>query len=254
MAMLWRAFMKRVGLVFLALYCQFAIFAVPAQASTAIDPVLEQQVLQILREHPEVILESVQTYQQERYEAQQKAQQAILQGFVANPDRLIGHSPLKGDRKTGIVLAEFSDFQCPYCAQAQQTLMAFMAQHADEVAFVYKHFPLTSIHPEAMPAAKAAWAAGQQGQFWPYHDALFAQQDQLGEAQYQQISQELGLELAQFNRDRASEAATNAINQDLELAQQLGLQGTPAFILNGELLSGAVSQEELEAKLAQARG
>jgi protein-disulfide isomerase len=139
-----------------------------------------------------------------------------------------------------IVLLEFSDFQCPYCAQATTEVDAFVDDHEADVLYVYKNLPLTSIHPEALPAALAAWAAGQQDQFWPFHDALFANQGQLGEELYIQTAQELGLDVDQFNRDRASEAAKAAIAQDLALAAEFQLSSTPTFIMDELLIPGAV--------------
>ena len=117
---------------------------------------------------------------------------------------------------------EFGDFQCPFCAEAEPTVKQFIAQHADQVTLVYKHFPLSQIHPQATSAAQAAWAAQQQGRFWEYHDALFDQQKQLGEDLYLAIAEELDLDLEQFNRDRNSSEAKAAIDQDLELAQKIG--------------------------------
>lgn len=224
----------------------------PEHAGAAeIPPKLREQVLQIIRENPEVILEAVQAYQQQQRAKEQQAQQAFLQQAKANPTALIGSSPTKGAKNGKVVLIEFSDFQCPFCAKADSTLKQFMDKYGDRVTLVYKHLPLTSIHPEALPAARASWAAAQQGKFWPFHDALFANQRQLGEALYRETAKSLGLDLQKFDRDRASQAANAAIQQDLEMAETLGIDGTPFFIMNGEVLAGAVSLADLEAALAK---
>jgi protein-disulfide isomerase len=128
-----------------------------------------------------------------------------------------------------------------------------MAKRQDQVTLVYKHLPLTSIHPQALPAAKAAWAAGQQGKFWEFHDALFSQQKQLSDGFYQDTAKKLGLDLAKFDRDRASQAAEAAIQQDVQVAEKLGINGTPFFVMNGVTLSGAVELSELEAALSKAK-
>ncbi len=224
----------------------------PAEAGGSdINPQLRDQVLQIIRENPEAILETVQTYQKKQQEAQRKAQQSFLQQIKTNPKAVIGTSPTKGAKNGKVLLMEFSDFQCPYCAKANETLKEFMAKHSDTVTLTYKHLPLTSIHAEALPAAKAAWAAGQQGKFWEFHDALFASQKQLGETLYQATAKSLGLDLAKFERDRTSSAAAAAINQDLEIAEKLGVEGTPFFVINGEPLTGAVQLSDLEEALAR---
>lgn len=195
---------------------------------------LEEQVLQILRNHPEVIIESVQTYQQNQKQAQQQAQQAAIQQLNANV--LVGNSPTTGAQNSPNLLVEFSDFQCPFCAQAADDVQAYLKQNPDQFTFTYKHLPLQAIHDQALPAAQAAWAAQQQGQFWSYHDALFARQKELGEKLYTDIAQQLQLDLAQFDRDRNSNTALKAINADLDLAQKIGITGTPFFALNGQVL------------------
>ncbi|KAM3098163.1 DsbA family protein [Phormidesmis sp. 146-12] len=219
-----------------------------------INPQLEEQVLQIIRKHPEVILESVRTYQKQQQDQQRQSQQAFVDQMKTNPRAVIGQSPTTGAKAGKVVLVEFSDFQCPYCAAASATLKQFLAKHGDEVTLVYKHFPLTTIHAEAMPAAKAAWAAGRQGKFWEYHDALFTNQKQLGEAFYSQTAKTLGLDVARFERDRSSKAAETAIVQDLQLGEKLGVEGTPFFVMNGVVFSGSVELPELEATLEKLKG
>ena len=124
-----------------------------------------------------------------------------------------------------------------------------MDKHGDEVTLVYKHFPLFTIHPQALPAAKASWAAQQQGKFWDYYDALFEQQDNLGEDFYIELAEDLDLDMEQFERDRNSRNADLAIEKDMELAQEIGIQGTPLFIFNGQVFSGAIPLSTLEEAL-----
>jgi protein-disulfide isomerase len=221
----------------------------PVQADNPVkvDPALEKQILEVIRRNPEVILEAVDKYQREQEEKQAKSREEAIKKIAANPKAIVGSSPTLGQGKT--ILIEFSDFQCPFCARARENVKAFLDKRGKDVTFVYKHLPLTQIHPEATPAAKASWAAQQQGKFWPFHDALFMNQKQLGDAFYQETAKKLGLDLAKFNRDRNSPAAENAINQDLDIASKLRLNGTPAFIMNGELFTGAVPVEEFEKRL-----
>lgn len=235
--------------------------SLPAQAASQVSPLVEEQVLQVLRkhpeqilqlirEHPEVIVQSVQAYQQQQQSQLQQIRQAFVQALQTNPKIVIRDSPTTGASDLKVVLLEFSDFQCPYCAQAHKTIQQFMSKHADEVTLVYKHFPLTPIHPEAMPAAKAAWAAFQQGKFWEYEDALFSQQDKLGNSLYVATAKSLNLDLEKFEQDRAN--ADRAIEEDIQLAQTLGLSGTPFFVINGEAFSGDVKLSDLEKALAGA--
>jgi protein-disulfide isomerase len=218
----------------------------PVQAD-AIDPKLEKQVLEIIRKNPVVILEAVDAYQRQQQEKQANDRQAGIDKVLKNTKDLIGTSPKQGQGK--ILLVEFSDFQCPFCAAAHKNVKAFMAKQSTAVTLIYKHLPLEQIHPEAKPAAKAAWAAQQQNKFWEFHDILFSNQKQLNDAFYQDTAKKLGLDIAKFNRDRTSSAAETAIAADLALAEKLQINGTPTFIMNGQLFSGAVPIEDFEQRL-----
>jgi protein-disulfide isomerase len=221
----------------------------PVQADSPVKPDLEKQVLEIIRKNPEVILESVAKYQREQQENQAKAREAVINKIASNPAAVVGKSPQLGQGKT--ILIEFSDFQCPYCAQAHENVKQFVKQRSADVTLVYKHLPLAQIHPEATSAAQAAWAAQQQNKFWEFHDALFENQAAIGPGLYQKIAKQLGLDVARFERDRISDAAKKAIAADLELASSMELNGTPSFIMNGQLFSGAVPVAELEQRLTQ---
>lgn len=244
----------------LLLCCLFCSWILPVSAapSSSPNPALEAQVLQIIRNHPEVILESVQAYQQQQYEQQKQQQQAALQEMANNSQALVGNSPITAAAEK-VVLIEFSDFQCPYCRQISSTLKEFVSKHQEQVALVYKHLPLIQIHDQALPAAKAAWAAQQQGKFWQFHDQLFAQQDKLREDLYVTIAKELDLNLEQFNRDRNSDAANQAMQEDVAIAQFLGIQGTPFLAIYNrsvqnskvKVFSGALQVSDLEDGLKQ---
>lgn len=250
-----REILKRASAFWLPIILVFCIAITSctpsAQSANSIDPELESQVLQIIRDNPEAIIESVQAYEQQQRQKLQAAQQAFLQQMKANPKSVIGSSPSTGASSEEIVLLEFSDFQCPFCAKAQDNLQEFIDRNGDRVTLVFKNLPLSRIHPQAIPAAQAAWAAQQQGKFWQYHDALFSQQERLGEDLYEAIATDLGLDIELFNRDRNSKAAMAAIEQDMQMAETLGVSGTPFFVMNGEPLSGAVELSELERVLAQ---
>jgi protein-disulfide isomerase len=254
----WYSFFKSGILrsISLTVLC-ISLFAcsIPTQAGNAqpTDTQLEAKVLQVIRNHPEVILESVKAYQQKQQQEQKQSQNKILEEMKANPQSLIGTSPTTGSKTQKIVLLEFSDFQCPYCAKAHETLNQFMATYQNQVTLVYKFLPLTQIHQEAMNSAKAAWAAGQQGKFWEFHNALFTQQDKLGEPLYVATAKALNLDLKKFDQDRQGEAASAAIQKDMELAEKLGVAGTPFLVMNGNPLSGAVQVPELEALLAKSK-
>ncbi|MEL6352832.1 MAG: thioredoxin domain-containing protein [Cyanobacteria bacterium J06627_28] len=181
--------------------------------------------------------------------AEFEAQMAKLNEVIGSMDRaeLIGDSATKGPVDADVVLFKFSDFECPFCAIASADMKTFTENHEDDVLYVYKHFPLVSIHDEAMPAAKATWAAAQQDKFWIYHDGLFAYQDKLGEDYYVELAEQVGLDVERFNRDRNSSEAQAAIDKDVELARALELGGTPSFLMtnfsDSFMLPGGAPQE-----------
>jgi protein-disulfide isomerase len=227
---------------------------VPAKNSSIaqavkVSPQLEKQILEVIRRHPDVLLEVLQKYAIEQQTKEQKAQADALKLARKNTKSLIGDSPTMGASNRQIVMVAFSDFQCPFCATADKSVKQFMAKYQDKVTLVYKYFPLTQIHPEALPAARAAWAANKQGKFWAYHDALYTNQAKLSEAFYLETATSLKLDLKKFNADR--KIADNAIVEDFKLGRKLGIDGTPTFIINGEVVTGAASLADLEKALAQ---
>jgi protein-disulfide isomerase len=236
----------RVGLVLLLL---FGSWMSPILADT----IEESQILQVIRSHPKAILDSLIAYQQEQDSDKIEARIKVVRSVTENPRSLIAQSPKQGNLFSQKTIVEFSDFQCPFCQKAHEELKQFSKQHPD-VQMVYKHLPLTQIHDQAMPAAKAAWAAGKQGKFWEYHDQLFVNQGHLGDPLYETIAQDLNLDLDRFNHDRASKSAIAAIEADLKWADELGATGTPFYVLVGptdtQLLTGA-SLNDLEQAIEE---
>jgi protein-disulfide isomerase len=217
--------------------------------AAAIDPAFEQQVLRVIRRNPAVLIEALNTYESEQQAGKLREQGEKLRRLYPRPNDLIGNSPRRGVGK--VVLVGYSDFQCPYCADAHKIIQDFLQRNGKNVSFVYKHLPLVQIHPQALPAARAAWAAGQQGQFWTYHDALFANQARLGEPLYAQIATDLKLNLSRFNQDRTGPASLQAIQTDVDQAERLGLSGTPTLVMDQRFMMGPISVEELEKQLNQ---
>ena len=145
-----------------------------------------------------------------------------------------------GPEDAPITIVEFSDYQCPYCVRwHDQVYTQLMAAYPGKIRFVYRHLPLTSIHPEAMPAAESVMCAGEQNAYWQYHDRLFANQQSLGDALYVQIATDLGLDLDVFNSCREAHKYQDEIQDDMDFAIGLGVQSTPTFFINGLAMVGA---------------
>jgi protein-disulfide isomerase len=147
-------------------------------------------------------------------------------------------APVRGSEDAQVTIVEFSDFQCPYCGRVTPTLEKIQEEYGDKVRVAFKHLPL-AFHQKAMPAHKAAVAAGTQGKFWEMHDKIFANQANLSPAAYEGYAAELGLDVEQFKADVASRASQQQIDSDKLEAAKLGVTGTPSFFINGYYLSGA---------------
>jgi protein-disulfide isomerase len=198
-----------------------------------------------------VILDSVQSYQRSQAQQEEQLRDKVLSQIRQEPRLLLRNSPVTGSASQKIIMAEFSDFECPFCARGHAVVKEFMSKNQNDVTLVYKHFPLSEIHAQAEPAAFASWAAFQQGKFWEYHDALFEQQNKLGEEFYLELAKNLKLDIDRFNRDRQSKEAKEAVKKDFELGKSLGVRGTPSFVVNGIFFSGVPEVKDLEALVAQ---
>jgi protein-disulfide isomerase len=161
--------------------------------------------------------------------------------IMLEPPRAVvseANSPARGPSGAPIELIEFSDFQCPFCQRANPTVQQVLSTYGDRIRFVYRNYPLPS-HPNARPAAEAAACAADQDKFWPYHDRLFANPSKLSAADLKQHAADLGLDAGQFNACVDTHKFKARIDADIEAGDQVGVNGTPAFFINGRMLSGA---------------
>ncbi|MCZ2076993.1 MAG: hypothetical protein DCC59_06350 [Chloroflexi bacterium] len=148
--------------------------------------------------------------------------------------------PSIGPADAPIVIVEFSDFQCPFCKRFQdETFKQLMAAYPGKIRFVYRHLPLTSIHPEAFPAAEASMCANEQNAFWPFHDKIFENQNKLGSDLYLQIASGLNLDTSAFEECVNANKYKDLVQTDSDFALGLGVQSTPTFFINGLALVGA---------------
>lgn len=161
-----------------------------------------------------------------------------------------------GKADAPITIVEYSDFQCPFCSRAYSDAVTGIKNNyveSGKVKIVYKHFPL-SFHPEAEPAALASECAAEQGKFWEFHDKIFENQAEISTASYKKWATELGLDAAKFNTCVDSKKYLSKVRADFVEGQQVGIQGTPGFFVEGELVSGAqpytVFQQKIDALLA----
>lgn len=148
-------------------------------------------------------------------------------------------APFKGTEKAPVTIVKFEDFQCPFCKQVQPTIAEILSRYNGKIRIVHKDLPLDAIHPQARQAAEAARCAGEQGQFWSYHDKLYANSPKANPEDLKSYAREVGLDLGSFERCLTSGKYKAVVQKDLSEGTQLGITGTPAFFINGREISGS---------------
>lgn len=156
-------------------------------------------------------------------------------------------SRLRGSPDAPVTIVEFADFQCPYCGAAEATLKQVFEKYQGKVRFSFRDFPLRQIHAEAQSAAEASRCAGDQGKFWDYHDVLFANQAGLSQNAYAEHARSIGLDVAKFRACIDSGSFKPLIEKDLQAGMAIGVSGTPAFFINGVMVSGVQPASEFES-------
>jgi protein-disulfide isomerase len=152
--------------------------------------------------------------------------------------------PTRGAPDALVTLVEFEDFQCPFCKKAQETVQNVLARYKDKVKLVHRDFPLQPLHPASLKAHEAARCAEEQGKFWEYRDLLYKNAPAANSDQLTQYASQLAMNLPDFDKCVESEKFRGIVQKDEDEGDRLGVQGTPAFFLNGRLLSGAQPDAE----------
>jgi protein-disulfide isomerase len=155
-----------------------------------------------------------------------------------------------------LIVVEFSDFECPFCAQYPPIFSALVESYPEELSVVYRHFPLP-IHRFANISARAAEAAGMQGKFWEYHDELFINQPNFANQDLERYAENIGLDMDRFRADLASETSASNVNNDSSDSRSLRLNSTPTFfvIYDGRIEKVTITKlEDLENKVKEVLG
>jgi protein-disulfide isomerase len=164
-------------------------------------------------------------------------------------------APSFGPHDAAVVIVEFSDFQCPYCGEAAQTVQRIKKDYGTRVRLVFRQFPL-SFHPHAQVAAQAALAAYDQGKFWEFHDLLFAHQDALEKDALLGYARQLGMDIEAFESAASGTSSASRVAEDLRLGEAVHVQGTPTMFINKQRIENAIDYEgvsqAIEAALAPA--
>lgn len=194
------------------------------------------------------LLKATETQQARQKYADSLRAKADVAVMLRAPKLEVAYDParVRGDAKAPITIVEFADFQCPYCRKVQATLNDVLAEYHGQVKLAYRDFPLDSLHANARVAAEASRCAGEQGKFWAFHDALYADQAKLGQSELLETARKLGLDQKALQTCISSGKFNAQIQQDLQDGSKAGVEGTPGFFINGVFLNGAVSTQEFE--------
>lgn len=160
-----------------------------------------------------------------------------------------------GKKDSKVVLVEYGDFQCPACFGSHPNIQALSEKYKDQIAFVFRNFPLTAIHPNALSAAAAAEAAGLQGKYWEMNNSLYDNQDAWKSATVDErtavfvsLAKKLGINTDTFTTDLSNPVVTKKINFDLALGKKDGVSGTPSFTINGVKQSDEIVTDTVQNK------
>ncbi len=177
---------------------------------------------------------------------------------VSQPSDVVGLEPhIKGNPEAELTIVEFSDFECPFCAQYSPELSSIVKNYSGRVNVVYRHFPLVGTHVYAIPTARASEAAAMQGKFWEYHDKLFLNQGEFENDDLVSYAEQIGLDIDKFQTDLSSTEVAKKVQEDFDIAKQLNLSGTPTFFIvyNGETEKVILQNyDDLENRVAEILG
>lgn len=212
-------------------------------------------ILDVLRDHPLELVEILEQAVMARREAERRRQQEADLAMDRTPV-IDAKRPIRGNPNAPVTIVEYSDFQCPYCSRATETVKDLMAQdQAGELRLVFKHLPLNPVSQELALAFEAVALQSHEAA-WQLHDRLFAQQGRLrggAEAVLQEVIAELDIDPEQFADDRKGPRVAARIQADMAEAAAFGFSGTPMFLVNGIPLRGAVPISEFQQAVALAK-
>jgi protein-disulfide isomerase len=154
------------------------------------------------------------------------------------------NDPFIGNSSASVIIFVFSDYECPNCKVGEERIKAILDKYGNEILYVFKNYPLTSIHPNSYNASLAAECANEQGKFWEYHSYLFEHNTKLSAPYLKQYAKELGLDTLKFNVCFENQRYKEKVDSDIKAAAQIGVPGTPTFFINGLVMIGAKSEQE----------
>jgi protein-disulfide isomerase len=232
------------------------------------------QLGQVLKEHPDIVLEALksdmtafskvvgeaQQFERNRMMAERSERQKRQQEMeMQNPKTPVieSHRVIQGKKDAGVTVVVYSDFQCPFCKRGHDTIRALLKKQPEGLRVVYKHLPLPN-HPMALPGAQYFESIAKQDpqKALQFYDAVFDNQSKLGtegEKYFERLAKDLKVNLGKLLQDRNSQAVQSQIQKDMAEARSFGLTGTPSYLVNGVSLRGAVSIEDFESLIERVK-
>ncbi|MER8705347.1 DsbA family protein [Mesorhizobium sp. M1088] len=210
---------------------------------------IDQRIHDYILAHPEVLVQALQSLDQRQREAEAAQVKAVL---ASRADDIFRdkQSPVGGNAQGNVTMAEFFDYNCPYCRQVAP-IMAQAAANDPQLRIVYKEFPI--LGPDSVFAAKAALAAQMQGKYAEFHKALYDAKSRVNETIVLRIAAEIGLDVPRLKTDMQHPDIQAAIDQNAKLAQALKIAGTPTFVVGDQIFQGATDLASMKKLIGQAR-
>lgn len=215
------------------------------KAATPDRAALEAVVLEVIKDNPQAILESVNQFLQKQ---QQERQNVSLEEHASRLFK--SNSPVGGNPEGDVTMVEFFDYRCGYCKRAFESVDRLIKEDKN-LRVVFKEFPI--LGPESETASRWALAADMQGKYMEFHDALMQHRGAYDEKSLTAIAEKLGLNAGRMRQDAQSADVSNAIQMNRALANDLGITGTPGFIIEDQLISGAIPYESMVETISQKR-
>ncbi len=246
---------KYISTIFSAALCT-ALVGNPFAAKAASDAEFIEQLQRALKERPDIIMNVLRANSEAILDIAQagsiikrkRSMEAEWRNDLSQEKKInIAGRPVWGDKNAPVTIVEFSDFTCPYCAQAAETLSRLKSQYGNQVNIVFKHTPMSS-SPTAVLASEYVIAAGFQSPDFALklYETLFSKRDELmekGEVFIKAAAKDIGLNMYKLGRDVRSKKTKNILNEDLKDAKELGIEGTPYFFVNNLVVRGAISED-----------
>ncbi len=230
-----RTLIRALSIIFLA---SLPVMA-PAQDLT--EDRVKELVLEAIRENPEIVFEAAMLMRQREEEARQAAQATVLE---RNREALLNdpNAPVLGNPNGDVTVVEFFDYNCPYCRRVKPSVEALLERDKN-VRLVYREWPI--LGEGSVFAARAALASREQGKYEEFHWAMMGMQGRAEEASVLRIAQQVGLDLSRLRRDMESEEIDEHIATSARLTGELGISGTPGFVIGDNIVAGVIEADQM---------